>query len=43
MLKLSTKCQISGFNAQGWRGIIGAVQIGAVKIYVAAVKPLRKK
>jgi len=43
MLKLSTKRRISAFNAQGSRGIIGAVQIGAVKIYVAAVEPLRKK
>jgi hypothetical protein len=25
------------------RGIIVAVQVGAVKIYVAAVEPLRKK
>jgi hypothetical protein len=36
MLKLCT-------NAQGSRGIIVAVQVGAVKIYVAAVEPLRKK
>jgi hypothetical protein len=31
------------FNAQGSRGIIIAVQVGAVKIYVAAVEALRKK
>jgi hypothetical protein len=43
MLKLGTKCWISAFNAQGSRGIIVAVQVGAVKIYVAAVKALRKK
>jgi len=40
MLKLSTKSWISGFNAQGSRGIIVAVQVGAVKIYVAAVEAL---
>jgi hypothetical protein len=43
MLKLGTKCWISAFNAQGSRGIIVAVQVGVVKIYVAAVEPLRKK
>jgi len=43
MLKLSTKCWISAFNAQGSRGIIVAVQVGAPKIYVAAAEPLRKK
>jgi hypothetical protein len=43
MLKLSAKCWISVFNAQGLRGIIVAVQVGVVKIYVAAVEPLRKK
>jgi len=43
MLKLSTKRWISAFNAQGSRGIIVAVPIGAVKIYVAAVEALRKK
>jgi len=37
MLKLSTKCWISAFNAQGSRGIIIAVQVGAVKIYAATV------
>jgi hypothetical protein len=40
MLKLSTN---SAFNAQGSKGIIVAVQVGAVKIYVAAIEPLRKK
>jgi hypothetical protein len=34
MLKLS---------AQGSRGIIVAVQVGAVKVYVATVEALRKK
>ncbi len=43
MLKLSTKCWISAFNAQGSRGIIVAVHVGAVKIYVAAVEALRKE
>jgi hypothetical protein len=43
MPKLSTKCRISAFNAQGSRGIIVAVRIGAVKICVAKVEPLRKK
>jgi hypothetical protein len=42
MLKLSTKRWISAFNVQGLRGIIEAVQVGAVKIYVAAVEALRK-
>jgi hypothetical protein len=36
MLRLSTKSWISAFNAQGSRGIIVAVHVGAVKIYVAA-------
>jgi hypothetical protein len=43
MLKLITKCWSSASNAQGSRGIIVAVQVGAVKIYVAAVEALRKK
>jgi len=34
---------ISAFNAQGSRGIIVAVHVGAVKIYVAAVEAIRKK
>ncbi len=33
----------STFNAQGSRLIIVVVQLGAVKIYVAAVEALRKK
>jgi hypothetical protein len=33
----------SAFNAQVSGGIIVAVQVGAVKIYVAAVEALRKK
>jgi hypothetical protein len=41
MLKLSTICWISAFNARGFRGIIVAVQLGAVKIYVAALEALR--
>ncbi len=36
-------CLISAFNAQGSRGIIVAVLVGAVKIYVAAMEALRKK
>jgi len=43
MLKLSTKCLFSAFNAQGSRGIILVVQVGAVKIYVAVVEALMKK
>jgi hypothetical protein len=43
LLNLSMKCWISACNAQGSRGIIVAVQVGAVKIYVAAVEALRKK
>jgi hypothetical protein len=38
------KCWNSVFNAQeGSRLIIVVVQVGAVKIYVAAVESLRKK
>jgi len=37
------KCWNSAFNAQGSRLIIVVVQVGAVKIYVAAVEALRKK
>jgi len=36
------KCWNSGFNAQGSRVIIVVVQVGAVKICVAAVEALRK-
>ncbi len=43
MLKLTTKCWIPAFSAHGTRRIIVAVQVGAVKIYVAAVEALRKK
>jgi len=43
MLKLTTKCWISAINAQGSRGIIVPVEVGAVKIYVAAVEALREK
>jgi hypothetical protein len=43
MLKLSAKCWIWALDAQGSRGIIVAVQVGAVKIYVAEVEALRKK
>ncbi len=37
------KCWNSAFNAQGPRVIIVVVQVGAVKIYVAAVEALNKK
>jgi hypothetical protein len=37
------KCLYSALNAQGSRLIIIIVQLGAVKIYVAAVEALRKK
>ncbi len=37
------KCGTSAFNAQGSRGIIAAVQVGAIKIYVTAVEAVRKK
>ncbi len=43
MLKLSMKCLISAFNAQGSRGIILVVQVGAMKIYVTIVEALMKK
>jgi len=36
------KCRYSAFNAQGSRVIIVVVQLGAVKIYVAAVEALRR-
>jgi hypothetical protein len=39
---LSVKFWYSAFNAQGSRVFILAVQVGAVKIYVAAVETLRK-
>jgi hypothetical protein len=37
------ECWNLAFNAQGSRVIIIAAQVGAVKIYVAAVEALRKK
>jgi hypothetical protein len=43
LLNLTMKCWISGFNAQGSKVIIVVLQVGAVKIYVAAVKAFRKK
>jgi len=36
------KCWNSAFNAQGWRVIIVVVQIGVVKIYVAAIGAPKK-
>ncbi len=36
-------CWYSAVNARGSRLIILVVQLGAVKIYVAAVEALRKK
>jgi hypothetical protein len=36
------KCRKSAFNAQGSRLIIIALQVGAVKIYAATVKTLKK-
>ncbi len=36
------KCSNSSFNAQGSRVIIVVVQVGAVKIHVAAVEALGK-
>jgi hypothetical protein len=43
LLNLGVKCWKSAFNAQGSRVIIVIVQVGAVKIYVAAVEALWKK
>jgi hypothetical protein len=37
------KCGNSAFNAQGSRVIIVVLEVGAVKIYVAAVDSLMKK
>jgi hypothetical protein len=42
LLNLGMKCCNSAFNAQGSRVILVVVQVGAVKIYVAAVQALRK-
>jgi hypothetical protein len=38
LLNLGMKCWVSAFNAQGSRLIIVVVQLGAVKIYVAAME-----
>jgi hypothetical protein len=43
LLNLSMKCWNSAYNAEGSRVIIVVVQVGAVKIYVATVKALRKE
>jgi branched-subunit amino acid transport protein len=43
MLKLSMKCWNSAFEPQGSRLIIVVVQLGALKIYVAAVEALKRK
>jgi hypothetical protein len=40
LLNLGMKCWDSAFNAQGSNVIILVVQVGAVKIYVAAVQAL---
>jgi hypothetical protein len=36
------KCRNSAFDSQGLRLIIVVVQVGAVRIYVAVMKALRK-
>jgi hypothetical protein len=43
LLNLSMKCWNSAFNVRGPRLIIVVVQLGAVKIYAAAVEARRKK
>jgi len=43
LLNLSMKCWNSAYNAHGSKIIIVVVQVGGVKIYVAAVEALRKK
>jgi len=43
LLNLYMKCWNSAFNARGSRLIIVVVQLGVVKIYVAAVEALRRK
>jgi hypothetical protein len=43
LINLGMECWNSAFNAQGWRVITLVVQVGAVKIYVAAVEALGKK
>jgi hypothetical protein len=42
-LYLGMKCRNSTFNAKGWRVIIVAVQVGAVKLYVLALEVLSRK
>jgi hypothetical protein len=37
------KCRNSTFNAKGWRVIIVAVKVGAVKLYVLALEVLSQK
>jgi len=37
------KCWNSAFNAQGWRVIRVVLQVGVVKIYIAAVEVLMQK
>jgi hypothetical protein len=43
LINHSMECWYSAFNAQGSRLIIVVVQLGAVRIYAAAVEALRKK
>ncbi len=43
LLNPSMKCWNSAFNAHGSRVIIVVLQVGAVKIYVAAVEALTKE
>jgi hypothetical protein len=43
LLNLTMKCWNSAFNAQWLRVIIVVVQVGTVKICVAALEALRKK
>jgi hypothetical protein len=43
MLQLSVNCSNSAVHARGSRLIIVVVELGAVKIYVAATEALRKK
>jgi hypothetical protein len=43
LLNLNMECWNSAFNAQGSGVLTVVVQVGAVKLYVAAVKALRKK
>ncbi len=43
LLNLGMKCWKAAFNPQGSRVIVVVVQVGAVRISVAAVEALRKK